>query len=80
MAASSFAGITEHDRRFEGIEEKLTEHDEKFLRLEIKLETEVEKSVRVLYDAFDRTQDQNKEVQNRLNSLEKRVTKLEIAG
>lgn len=80
MAASSFAGITEHDKRFEGIEEKLTEHDEKFLRLEIKLETEVEKSVLVLYDAFDRTQDQNKEVQNRLNSLEKRVTKLEIAG
>lgn len=59
------------------VAEMLEEHTR---RIEIKIENEVSKRIDALFDGYKLTHEKQWELEKKVDSLEKRIERLEIAG
>ena len=63
------------------IMEEQTKHvDEQFKSIEIKIENEITKRIDTLFDGYKLTHEKQWELEKKIETLEKRTERLEIAG
>ncbi len=68
------------DDRFKSIDDRFKSIDERLLSLEVTIENDVTKRIDALFDGYKLTHEKQWELERKVEALEKRIERLEIAG
>ena len=68
------------NHKFNAIDERFKSIDERFLSLEVTIENDVTKRIDALFDGYKLNHEKQWELERKVEALEKRIERLEIAG
>lgn len=68
------------DKQFKLVNEKFDSVDERFKSIEVMIENDVTKRIDALFDGYKLNHEKQWELERKVEALEKRIERLEIAG